>query len=98
MEFFNVLIELSSLSGDIFQSLIVIAVTLSLKTYFTCYLELVKNIALAHFVRMKLEAERRDADLLQTLVNNIQSSLFLGCEKNLLTICKTVRDYGCDSL
>ena len=47
MELVNIFIELSSLSCDIFQRLIVIAVSLGIEPYFACYLKLVKNTAQA---------------------------------------------------
>ena len=94
MELVNIFIELSSLSCDIFQRLIVIAVSLGIEPYFACYLKLVKNIALTDFVRVELKTERSDSDLLETLVNNVQSCLLLCREKNLLAIRKTVGDYG----
>ena len=98
MELIHVFVEFSSLGRDIFERLIIIAVALGFKAYFACDLELVENIALTHFVRMKFKAERRDADLLQTLIYDVQCSLFLGREKNFLAVCKTVRDYRCDGL
>ena len=47
---------------------------------------------------MKFKTERSNADLLESLINDIKSSLFLCSEKNLLAICKTVCDYRRDRL
>ena len=98
MKLVNVFIELSSLSCNIFQCLVVIAVNLGIEPYFACYLKLVQDITLADFVRVKLKTERSDSDLFKTLVNNIQSSLLLSSEKHLLAICETVGDYGRNGL
>ena len=98
MELIGILVELFTLGYDVFQSLIVIAVRLGIKSYFTCYLKLIQYIALAHLIGVELKAERRNADLLKSLVNDIESSLFLSREKHLLVVRKTVSDYRCNCL
>ena len=98
MELVDILVEFISLSCDIFQSLVVIAFALGLEADLARYLELVKHITLTDFVGMELKAERRDADLLQALINDIESSLLLSGEKHLLTARKTVGDYRCNGL
>ena len=98
MELIHVFVEFSSLGRDIFERLIVIAVTLGLKADLARYLELVEHIALTDFIGMKLKAERSNADLLQTLINNIESCLLLSSEKHLLAARKTVGNYRCDCL
>ena len=98
MEFIYILIEFSSLCSNVFQRLLIIAVNFDVSPYFARYLKLVENITLTDFVGVKLKAERRDADLFETLVNDIKSSLFLCSEKHLLIVSKTVGNYRCDSL
>ena len=60
MKFVGILVEFFTLGYDVFQSLIIIAVRLGIKSYFTCYLKLIQYIALAHLIGVELKTERRD--------------------------------------
>ena len=98
MKFVGILVELFTLGYDIFQSFVVISVRLGIKSYFTSDLKLIQYITLADLIGVELKTERRDTDLLKSLVNNIERSLFLSSEKNLLVVRKTVSDYRCNCL
>ena len=47
---------------------------------------------------MKLQAERRDADLAEPRIYNIKCGLLLRYEQYLLAVCYGIGDHGCDRL